>query len=64
LYCPKPAYGKVYDTLIVGITKIQLPIIIKTGTEGDGVEDFFVPYPLPDVEDPLGNSPYPAPLIP
>ncbi len=60
-YCPKPAYGAVYDALVAGVTKSSLPIVLKGGAGGDGFEGSPVPYPPPADDDSPWGVPYPAP---
>ena len=64
-YCPKPAYGAVYDALVTGITKQFLPIVMKADLAGDSSSGSTGAYPPPnDGEDQPVSNPYPMPVKP
>lgn len=65
LYCPKPAYGAVYDALVAGIAQHFLPILMKPDLAGASSGGSAGQYPPPDyVEDKPVSNPYPMPVKP
>lgn len=60
MYCPKPAYGAVYDALFKGIHKVFLPLVFKSDS-GGAAASTLDPYPAPGTENTAGENAYPPP---
>lgn len=55
MYCPKPAYGSVYDGLVRGVIRIFLPFVARSGGAGESNPEPNNPYPPPSTP----GTPYP-----
>jgi hypothetical protein len=61
-YCPKPAYGTIYDALTKGLSKIYLSIVFMN-TDNEGLVAGVDPYPGPEVSIEPPEDRYPGPVL-
>lgn len=63
MYCPKPAYGSVYDALVEGISKVFLPFGYRSA-ENIATSANLESYPSPVLESSTSERAYPSPKHP
>ena len=62
-FCPKPAYGAVYDVLSNGLSKIYLTLVFMN-SHNENLAVGIAPYPGPEASDNPSEIPYPGPTAP